>query len=215
VQARLKAQVEMQASGYQKMSLLEKLRECLAKNSDLNGAAFRASGLAHPATYARHFGSVTAAYAAAGRDSVTSSGTPKAIARIGKRFTADVFDLLRAETPSARLDLRRNLIYINAAAVKVRVAGVYVTKGGESYWYVSRLKNNRTLSLWLLLLRMRPGSNTGLDFWLFPPCVHATFSGRLSTKWLTESEAYRISTALELKGKLLGIGRLPDTDVVL
>jgi DNA invertase Pin-like site-specific DNA recombinase len=213
-QKRLKDASDLQRSGYRKEYLLCKMREGLAKDANLGCDTFAKYGLPHPKTFVRHFGSVTAAYAAAGRDAFDEVSVPNSIVRIGKRFTSDVFDLIRGSDALARIDRRRNLVHMHAAVFKIRIASAYLSRAGSPYWYVGHLNKCARAGNWLLVLCMNFGFNTGKEFLLMPPGEYETFRGRLSLRRLKEFDRYRIADVVELKARLVQAAH-PSVDVKL
>ncbi|MBC5764147.1 recombinase family protein [Ramlibacter albus] len=213
VQQRIAAARKWFEFGYDDELLLNRLREVLARHPDLSYSKFARYGLPQPATYIRHFGSVTAAYVAAGRDDPTERvrRPRQALSScIGKRFTSDVFDLVAPHAESCRLERRLNLVCLDGAEVKVRVAKACRTRASQPYWFVDHLERTEKVGRWLLILCLNHDTPTGNEFVLLPPNEHTKFSGRLTTKVLERFAPYRIGDAETLRQRLLQVCTSPD-----
>lgn len=200
VQARCRREAEFQRKGYTRAELIERLSLALLKDPNLRYYDFADAGLPQPLTYARHFGSLAAAYTQAGRfQSPIQIEYRQRLAKaqqLRKRFAADTAQLLRTFGVSVDLRRSKNAIAVGNIEIKVTAARPWPTSQGER-WYVTHASQKCASNRWLLVMRLNEDC-TGRDFFFLPPAVHASFRGTLNAKSLRALAKYRVATGAGL-----------------
>ncbi len=204
VQARCRREASFQREGYTGSDLIERLRLALEKNPKLRYYDFADAGLPQPLTYAKHFGSLAAAYTQAGRfQSAVQIEYRQKLAKaqqLRKCFAADLTKLLRTFGIPAHLQRSKNSIVIGSIEIKVTAARPWPSLQGAR-WYVAHARNKRASNRWLLVMRLNDDW-TGRDFFLLPPEIHASFSGTLNDQIVRVLARYRIATCAGLVDKI-------------
>ncbi len=205
VRRRMKEAIWRYHFGFDDNTMLDQLRTALKAKPSLTSRDFIASGLPDYKTFTKHFGSLQQAYRAAGRD--TDSLTFKRAELISKAlglrrsFLSDVEDLLQEAGISVYRMHCGSTLSVEGTQVKVALANTLPWNGAPR-WYASQIALMRSPGRWLLILRLNEDGNSGKDFFLIPPAVHATFKGTFSSQTLPALEPYRLTTGATLVEKL-------------
>jgi len=199
-------------AGTSREILLRRLREVLVANPDLHGAQFKRYGLPALGVFRRHFGSLSGAYAAAHR-APDNEVLPRALSFpatqwISKKFLCDVAALARASGANVAIDIRRNVLRVGSAAIKVRVARRTIPEESRP-WRVSHLEG-RAEGQFLLVMRLEDNRVAGRDFYLLPPEEHAAFTGTLNTRVLSRFARFRVADQSDLALRLSHLSENQD-----
>jgi DNA invertase Pin-like site-specific DNA recombinase len=181
--------------------LIEQLRQVLRKKPTLRSKDFLVNGLSNPSTYLKHFGSIFSAYALAGRSHDESEKELTAdrskAQSVRQRFIRDVHQLAGSLGIKSELQTQAALIRINGVEVKVRGARPLPSVLGPR-WYACHVHRVKADGRWLLVVRLNEGGQTGQDFFLMPPDVHAKFTGLINRAIALELEPYRYPDVWDL-----------------
>jgi hypothetical protein len=160
--------------------MVDQLRKALKRNPLLLREDFGRNGLAHAATYRKHFGSVTEAYCLAqtGLTPVSASSIPSI--RVSKRFfLRDLYQALASRGVSVEPKPYENLLLVSGVAVRPRSAETTRDRRGSRYWLVEKFQPVTTgVRPWLLVL-CGEGTPIATHYFLLSPDQQATFDGRI------------------------------------
>jgi DNA invertase Pin-like site-specific DNA recombinase len=204
-QARINEAIWRRNYGVPKNQLVERLRAALIKWPDLRQHEFTKRGLPHPHTYQKHFRSFPMAYLAAGstqdfaRFEHTLERSRFQIMR--QDFMLDLFKLLHASWVFVQLNRHQGTLTVNDIEIKVKLASIRPSHG-HGVWYSPEMAKIRAPGRWVLVMRLTQDRRSGIDFFLIPPAVHATFKGTFSAQTLPTLEPYRLATGAALVEKL-------------
>jgi DNA invertase Pin-like site-specific DNA recombinase len=203
-QTKLQQIADLNRNGLDRQDMLGKLRKALKRNPLLSWSQFVPSGLAHAATYKKHFGSVAEAFRLAQRPPALADMGSAPTIRVHKRFfLRDLYQALMSYGVPVEAKEHENLLIVSGITVKPRSAEARRDRSGSRYWVLRKMFRPDAISEtpWLLVL-CSDESSVATHFFLLSPEQHAKFDGRIQRGGGAQEERYCFLQPMELMGRL-------------